>query len=75
MEKVKGGYEAPMPSQIIKVLVSQGQKVKSGDGLIVLSSMKMENTIAANEDGIVQDVFAEEGQSVEAGHLLLSVGK
>jgi len=43
--KVAGGYETPMPSQIIKVLVKAGQKVKSGEGLVILSSMKMENTI------------------------------
>ncbi|EAY24229.1 acetyl/propionyl/methylcrotonyl-CoA carboxylase subunit alpha [Microscilla marina] len=72
-EKVKGGYEAPMPSQIIKVLVAQGQEVKSGDGLIVLSSMKMENTIAADEDGTVAEIYTEEGASVEARFLLVKV--
>ncbi|HAS39033.1 MAG TPA: hypothetical protein DCS93_01075 [Microscillaceae bacterium] len=73
VEKVKGGYEAPMPSQIIKVLVSQGQSVKSGEGLVVLSSMKMENTITADEDGVVEEVYIEDGQNIEAGVLLLSV--
>jgi len=72
-EKVKGGYEAPMPSQIIKVLVEEGQTVKSGDGLVVLSSMKMENTIEAAEDGIVEAIYAEEGGNVEAGFLLLKM--
>ncbi|MCP4124741.1 MAG: ATP-grasp domain-containing protein [Bacteroidetes bacterium] len=73
-EKVKGGYEAPMPSQIIKVLVKEGQAVKSGDGLVVLSSMKMENTIEAAEDGIVEAIYAEDGGNVEAGFLLLKMG-
>lgn len=73
-EKVKGGYEAPMPSQIIKVLVSEGQAVKSGEGLVVLSSMKMENTIVADEDGTVNEIFVQDGQNIEAGVLLLSVG-
>lgn len=72
-EKIKGGYEAPMPSQIIKVLVSEGQEVKSGEGLVVLSSMKMENTIAADEDGVVEDIHVQEGESVEAGVLLLKL--
>ncbi len=72
-KKVKGGYEAPMPSQIIKILVKPGQKVKSGEGLIVLSSMKMENTIEASEDGVVEEVYAQEGANVEAGFLLLKI--
>ncbi len=72
-EKVKGGYEAPMPSQIIKVLVEAGQAVKTGDGLMVISSMKMENTIEADMDGVVEEIYAAEGQNVEAGFLLLKL--
>jgi len=71
--KVAGGYETPMPSQIIKVLVKEGQKVKSGEGLVILSSMKMENTIEAVEDGVVEEVYATEGGNVEAGFLLLKL--
>ncbi|OJJ22915.1 hypothetical protein BKI52_00760 [marine bacterium AO1-C] len=73
VEKVKGGYEAPMPSQIIKVLVNEGQQVKSGEGLVVLSSMKMENTITADEDGVVEEVYIKDGQNIEAGILLLKI--
>ena len=73
VEKVKGGYEAPMPSQIIKVLVAAGQQVQSGDGLLVISSMKMENTIEADMDGVVEEIYATEGQNVEAGFLLLKL--
>lgn len=72
-EKVKGGYIAPMPSQIVKILVEEGQEVKSGEGLIVLSSMKMENTIEAEEDGTVEAVYTTEGANVEAGFLLVKV--
>ena len=72
-EKVEGGYEAPMPSQIIKILVESGQVVQSGDSLMIISSMKMENTITADKDGTVTEVYATEGQNVEAGFLLLQV--
>ena len=72
-EKIKGGYETPMPSQIIKILVEVGQIVKTGDGLVILSSMKMENTIEASEDGVVEEIYAAEGSSVEAGFLLLKI--
>lgn len=74
-EKVAGGYETPMPSQIIKILVEVGQEVKAGDGLVIISSMKMENTIEASVDGIVDEIYAAEGSNVEAGFLLLKITK
>jgi acetyl/propionyl-CoA carboxylase alpha subunit len=72
-EKVKGGYISPMPGKVIKVLVEPGQDVKSGDGLLVLLSMKMENTICADEDGIVEDVYVNVEEDLEAGKLLLKM--
>lgn len=72
-DKIRGGYEAPIPSQIIKILVEPGQKVTSGDALLILSSMKMENTLCANEDGTVEEIYVNEGGNVEAGALLLKL--
>ncbi len=71
--KADGGYQAPMPSQIIKILVQTGQKVKADEALMVISSMKMENTITAEKAGVVSQVYAREGQNVEAGCILLKV--
>lgn len=45
-----------------------------GDGLMVISSMKMENTIEADQDGVVEEIYATAGQNVEAGFLLLKIG-
>ena len=72
-EQEKGGYIAPMPSQVVKVLVEPGQRVESGMALVVLSSMKMENTIEADEAGTVEEIFVEDGQNIEAGTVLLSI--
>jgi len=72
-EKVNGGYEAPIPSQIVKIKVEVGDKIKQGDPLIIISSMKMETHIEANEDGIVEEIYTEEGANVEAGFLLLKI--
>ncbi|MEL6191582.1 MAG: acetyl-CoA carboxylase biotin carboxylase subunit [Bacteroidota bacterium] len=72
-EKVKGGYVSPMPSQIVKVHVAEGANIKKGDPLLVLSSMKMESTLLAEEDGTLEEVFVSEGQNVEAGFLLLKI--
>ena len=62
-----------MPSSIIKVLVKEGQQISAGEGLVVLSSMKMESTICAEEDGMVEEVYVTEGVNVEAGFLLLKI--
>ena len=72
-EKEKGGYESPMPAKIIKVIVSPGDSVKEGDPLLVISSMKMESSILAEEDGVIESVFVQEDENVEAGYLLLKV--
>jgi len=72
-EDEKGSYIAPMPSQVISVLVKKGDQVTSGTALIVLSSMKMENTITAHEDGIVQDVYVTSDQSIPSGTELINI--
>lgn len=69
----KGDYIAPMPGEIVKVLVKPGDAVKSGKGLLVMSSMKMETTIEAHTDGEVQEVFVAEKSFVEANSVLLKV--
>lgn len=70
---VKGGYTAPMPGEIVKVLVKAGDTVKSGKGLLVMSSMKMETTIEAHTDGEVEEVFVSEKSFVEADTILLKI--
>ena len=69
----KNGYIAPMPGEIIKVLVKAGDKVQSGKGLLVMSSMKMETTIEAHSDGEVEEVFVADKQFVEADTVLLKM--
>lgn len=71
--KEKGGYISPMPANVIQVLVQPDQQVSNGQSLLILSSMKMENTIVANEDGIVEEVFVAAGENIEAGKLLLKM--
>jgi len=69
----KSGYIAPMPGEVIKVLVKAGDKVQSGKGLLVMSSMKMETTIEAHSDGEVEEVFVADKQFVEADTVLLKM--
>lgn len=65
---------APMPGKIVRVLVGPGDEVAPGQGLIVVEAMKMENELRAARAGRVAQVAVAEGQSVEAGALLLVVG-
>ena len=62
---------APMPGNILKVNVSQGQAVKSGDVLCVLEAMKMENEIMAPKDGTVTQVLVSKGSTVDTGAALV----
>jgi acetyl/propionyl-CoA carboxylase alpha subunit len=70
---IKGAYIAPMPGEIIKVLVKAGDKVQAGKGLLVMSSMKMETTIEAHTDGEIEEVFVTDKLFVEADTLLLKM--
>ncbi|MCW3127657.1 MAG: carbamoyl-phosphate synthase subunit [Bacteroidetes bacterium] len=73
LSQSKSGYVAPMPGEIIKVLVKAGDKVQSGKGLLVMSSMKMETTIEAHSDGEVEEVFVTDKLFVEADTVLLKM--
>jgi biotin carboxyl carrier protein len=73
IENVPGSYKAPMPGQVVQVLVKPGDLVKAGDGLLVINSMKMENTIEAFEDGTVEEVYVEANGFIEVDTLLLKL--
>jgi biotin carboxyl carrier protein len=64
---------APMPGKVVRVLVKPGDAVTARQGLVVVEAMKMENELRAARDGRVRDVAVKEGQSVDAGTVLLTV--
>ena len=65
---------APMPGKISKILKKAGDTVKSGDVLIMLEAMKMQNEIMAPCDGTVAEVRCNEGQAVNTGDALVILG-
>ena len=62
-----------MPGTILDVKVTAGQAVKSGDVLMILEAMKMENEIMAPHDGTITSVATTKGSSVESGTLLCTI--
>lgn len=61
---------APMQGTIVKVAVSDGQKVKAGETVIVLEAMKMEQPLTAHKDGIITNLNAEVGAAVSSGTVI-----
>lgn len=65
--------ESPMPGNIWKVLVSEGEIVKSGQTLVILEAMKMENELVSPRDGKVLKIMTSEGTSVNTGDKLVII--
>lgn len=68
-----GSVRALMPGKIISVSVSVGQQVTAGQAVLVMESMKMENTISAVKDGTVTAVLVAEGDSVQHGQTMIEI--
>jgi len=64
----------PMPGTVIRYQVNVGDKVKSGDVVVMLEAMKMENAIPAPADGTIKAVNFGPGASVKKGDVLLIIG-
>lgn len=67
-----GRLTAPMPGKVVAVLAAKGQEVKKGDALVIMEAMKMEHTIAAPHDGVVDDILYGVGDQVADGAPLLA---
>lgn len=68
-----GVLKAPMPGLVVRTLVSQGDRVVPGQGLVVLEAMKMENELKAAVSGVVLAVHVAAGAKVEKGAVLVEI--
>ncbi|SDN63115.1 acetyl-CoA/propionyl-CoA carboxylase, biotin carboxylase, biotin carboxyl carrier protein [Actinomyces ruminicola] len=66
-----GAIAAPMQAIVTRICVSPGQRVRAGDLLVVLESMKMENYVHAPADATVADIPVSAGRTVSAGEILV----
>jgi pyruvate carboxylase subunit B len=65
--------KAPMPGLIVRVNVREGDQVRSGQGLVVMEAMKMENELRATASATVKRIVVSPGSAVEKGALLLEL--
>jgi acetyl-CoA/propionyl-CoA carboxylase biotin carboxyl carrier protein len=68
-----GRVVAPMQGTVVKVLVALGDEVRSGEPVVVLEAMKMENQVLAERDGTVSAVGVAGGDPVAPGDLLIEI--
>lgn len=68
-----GVIKAPMPGKVLQVLVNEGDSVQVSQPLVVVEAMKMQNEYQAGIDGVVKKVHVKEGDTVEAGVVLVEI--
>ena len=62
----------PMPGKVVKILVEEGDEVKGGDTVIIVSAMKMESEYKVITDKVIKKVLVSEGDTIEGNqHLIL----
>ena len=62
---------APMPGKIVSINVKDGQKIKSGENLLILEAMKMENLITADKDTKIKKINVKPNDAVEVDQVLI----
>jgi propionyl-CoA carboxylase alpha chain len=60
-----------MPGMLVDVAVQPGQKVAAGERLAVIEAMKMENVLFATQDGVVEEMLANKGESLAVDQPIL----
>ena len=74
-DDAESGLSAPMPGTILEVLVEIGDKVSSGQSLLVMEAMKMEHRITAPFDAIVDEIHFSVGDRCDQGSSLISLNQ
>jgi biotin carboxyl carrier protein len=67
--------QAPMPGKVIDVLVEPGAEVKTGESVLILEAMKMQNEIASPIDGIVVKVYVRQNDIVNKDDLFMEIAR
>jgi biotin carboxyl carrier protein len=64
---------APMPGRVVRLLLAEGSEVETGQGIVVVEAMKMQNEIKSPKKGVVKKISARPGAAVNPGDVLAIV--
>ncbi len=64
---------SPMPGKIVRVLMTEGESVVVGQGIVVMEAMKMQNEIKSSMAGRIRKIAVVEGETVRSGDLIAIV--
>jgi len=65
--------KAPMPGMILKIKKNAGDEIDSGESILILEAMKMENDLKAPSAGKIKEIYVSEGSAVEKGDKLFTI--
>ena len=71
--KTPYSMKAPLPGNIMQLMVKAGDEVKKGDPLLIYEAMKMENKMLSDKDGVISNVKVSPGDSVLQGDVLIEI--
>ncbi len=69
-----GAVVAPIPGLITEIRVKPGDKVTAGQCVATMEAMKMENQLAAHQDGVVHEIHVQKGTEVNTGQIIMQIG-
>ena len=73
LDEGPGEVTPPMPAVVVRLMVQEGDRVEKGQGLVVVSAMKMETTLFAPLTGEVTAIRASVGDKVAPGEILVEI--
>lgn len=68
-----GAVKSPLPGVVLDIQVAVGDRVGTGQRLMILEAMKMENNIDSDREGTVKEIKVATGDSVLEGDVLLTI--
>ncbi|MCC6012426.1 acetyl-CoA carboxylase biotin carboxyl carrier protein subunit [Candidatus Caldipriscus sp.] len=72
-EERRDEIKSPITGKVVSIKVQEGQRVKKGDALAVISAMKMEIILSSADDAIVERVFKKEGELVNKDEIVIKL--
>ena len=73
LKGVKGSIGAPMPGEVLKLNVKEGDVVEKGETLAVLSAMKMEMAVKSPMSGVIKSISATQGMKLQGEDLMMDI--